>query len=78
MQCYYINEEYDLVGGIVVAVMAQAVNRIEELRMQLHRGLGSQYDPERLQALAPISEELDRLTVELARREMGKQESAAR
>lgn len=50
------------------------VNRIEELRMQLHRGMGSQFDPGRLQALAPISEELDRLTIELARQEMGWQD----
>lgn len=54
-----------------MAATLKAVNRIEELRMQLHRAMGSQYDPERLRALAPISEELDRLAVELARREMG-------
>jgi hypothetical protein len=43
---------------------------IEALRRQLHKCLGSGYDPARLQALAPISQELDRLTVELARQEL--------
>lgn len=46
------------------------LHQIEELRRELHRGLGSQYDPNRLQTLAPISLELDRLTVELARAEL--------
>jgi len=46
------------------------LQEIEDLRRQLHQGLGSKYDPDRLQALAPISNELDRLTVELVRQEL--------
>ena len=46
------------------------LQEIEDLRRQLHKGLGSLYDPVRLQALAPISQELDRLAVELGRREL--------
>lgn len=52
---------------------AHVMNQIEELRRQLHQGLGSTYDPARLQALAPISEELDRLAVELAKMEQKSQ-----
>lgn len=44
--------------------------KIEELRRQLNRGFGSRYDPALLQNLVPISQELDRLTVELARAEL--------
>jgi hypothetical protein len=53
-----------------VAAAADLNREIEELRRKLHKELGSQYDPARLQALAPISQELDRLTVELSRRQM--------
>lgn len=48
---------------------AQVLREIEELRRQLNQGFGTRYDPERLQTLAPLSQELDRLTVELARQE---------
>jgi hypothetical protein len=47
----------------------QVQHQIEELRRQLNEGYGSSYDPARLQRLAPISQELDRLTVMLARQE---------
>lgn len=50
--------------------------RIEELRRQLHREVGSQYDPARLSSLAPISKELDRLTVELGWMELKKKKSS--
>jgi hypothetical protein len=49
---------------------AQVLSQIEELRRQLHQGLGAQYDPARLQTLVPISQELDRLVVEFARQEL--------
>lgn len=52
-----------------MAASPQLVAKIEELRRQLNRGFGSRYDPALLQRLAPISQELDRLTVELARAE---------
>lgn len=48
----------------------KVLQEIEDLRRQLHKGLGSRYDPVRLQELAPISHELDRLAVELGRREL--------
>ena len=48
----------------------KVMQEIEELRQQLHRGLGAGYDPVRLQALAPISHELDRLAIELGRKEL--------
>lgn len=48
---------------------AQVLSQIEELRRQLHQGIGAQYDPARLQTLVPISQELDRLVVEFARHE---------
>jgi hypothetical protein len=53
-----------------VAVSQELLRAIEELRRELHRGLGSQYDPVRLQALAPISEELDRLAVAVGWQEL--------
>lgn len=53
-----------------MAAPANVYEEIEALRRQLHKCLGSGYDPARLQALAPISQELDRLTVELARQEL--------
>jgi predicted ArsR family transcriptional regulator len=46
-------------------------HRIEELRQEIYRAMGSHYDPERFQSLVPISQELDRLVVELVRRELG-------
>ena len=50
---------------------------IEALRRQLHQGLGSKYDPDRLQALAPISQELDRLAIELVRKELSRTQAAS-
>lgn len=44
--------------------------RIEQLRRQLHEGMTASYDPQRLQALTPISEELDRLVVRCTREEL--------
>lgn len=55
--------------------MTKVVKEIEELRRQLHKELGAGYDPARLQALAPISEELDRLAVELGRRELSNRDA---
>lgn len=56
---------------------ARVLQEIEELRRQLHKGLGSRYDPIRLQALAPISQELDRLAVELGRQQLTDHREAA-
>lgn len=56
----------------------KVMQEIEDLRRQLHKGLGPKYDPVRLQALAPISLELDRLAVELGRREMRNREAVKR
>lgn len=44
--------------------------QIEELRRELHRVMVSQYDPRKLSDLLPISGEIDRLTLELARRSL--------
>lgn len=49
---------------------ANITQEIEDLRRLLHKSLGSGYDPVRLQALAPISRELDRLAVELGREQL--------
>jgi hypothetical protein len=57
-------------AGPMAATSGEVLHEIEELRRQLHKGLGSRYDPVRLQSLAPISQELDRLAVELGRREL--------
>ncbi len=57
---------------------AQVLREIEELRRQLNQGFGTRYDPERLQRLAPLSQELDRLTVELARQEFTVHDLAAK
>jgi hypothetical protein len=46
------------------------VRQLEELRRRLHEEIGSRYDPLRVQALAPISREFDRLALELIRRSM--------
>ncbi|HYF95500.1 MAG TPA: hypothetical protein VD969_25085 [Symbiobacteriaceae bacterium] len=46
------------------------LREIEELRRQLHKGLGPRYDPVRLQELTPISQKFDRLAVEIGRREL--------
>lgn len=54
----------------------KVLQEIEDLRRQLHKGLGSRYDPARIQALAPISHELDRLAVEIGRRELMTREAA--
>ncbi len=50
---------------------SQLLHQIEQLRQKLHQGLGSQYDPVRMQELVSLSEELNRLTVEWTRRELG-------
>jgi len=52
-----------------VTSAAKVHEEIEALRRQLHQGLGSSYDPARLQALVPISQKLDRLAVEVVREE---------
>ena len=59
-----------------MASSTSVISQMEELRRRLHQGLGSSYDPARLQALAPISEEFDRLAVEVARRELEHQREA--
>lgn len=41
---------------------------MEELRRQLHKGIGSRYDPECVQRLQSISTEFDRLALKLIRR----------
>ncbi|MDB4894395.1 MAG: hypothetical protein JWN15_657 [Firmicutes bacterium] len=56
---------------------AQVLLQIEELRRQLHQGMGAQYDPVRLQTLVPISQELDRLVVEFARDELNNNHEGA-
>ncbi|MGE5676020.1 MAG: hypothetical protein ACM3XM_19455 [Mycobacterium leprae] len=54
---------------------AKLEEQIEALRRRLHENLGSRYDPARIQALAPISEELDRLVVEYTRQELEQKKS---
>lgn len=65
-------------GGEVLTSGAKVNREIEELRRQLHKGLESGYDPARLQALAPISHELDRLAIELGRQELSSGKDAKR
>lgn len=45
--------------------------RIEELRRRLYESVPGGYDPRRLQEAHAISEELDRLVIELTRAEQG-------
>lgn len=45
------------------------LRQIEELRLELHRRLGGQYAPERVAQLVEISQQLDRLVVEVTRRQ---------
>jgi hypothetical protein len=56
-----------------MAASPQVLMQIEELRRQLHERMGAQYDPARLQTLVPISQELDRLVVQVSREELNSQ-----
>lgn len=52
------------------------LRQIDTLRSTLHRQMGGQYDPVRLAQLVPISQELDRLVVEVTRRQWSGPSSA--
>lgn len=45
----------------------EQMRRIEALRSTLHRQMGGHYDPVRVAQLVPISQELDKLVVEVTR-----------
>ncbi|MFZ5813766.1 MAG: aspartyl-phosphate phosphatase Spo0E family protein [Bacillota bacterium] len=47
----------------------ERLRQIEELRSELHRQMGGGYDPVRLAQLVETSQELDRLVVEVTRRQ---------
>ncbi|MFZ5827197.1 MAG: Spo0E family sporulation regulatory protein-aspartic acid phosphatase [Bacillota bacterium] len=43
--------------------------QIEELRAELHRRMGGHYDPRQMARLVGISQELDKLVVEVTRQQ---------
>lgn len=51
-----------------MATLQELAQRIEDLRQRLHAAVTSGYDPTKIQAAHPISQELDRLMVEYTRR----------
>lgn len=51
---------------------------IERLRHQLHTSLGSRYAPASLQKLVPISNELDRLVIQVMKGSQARKSSRSR
>jgi hypothetical protein len=49
------------------------LRQIEELRSEMHRRMGGRYDPGRLSQLVHISQELDKLVVEVTRDQLSRQ-----
>lgn len=45
------------------------LRQIEELRLEIHRRMGGRYDPVQLANLVTISQELDKLVVEVTRQQ---------
>lgn len=46
-----------------------SLSQIEELRAELHRRMGGRYDSQQMARLVGISQELDKLVVEVTRRQ---------
>lgn len=52
------------------------MRQIEELRTELHRRMGGRYEPDRVGQLVTISQELDKLVVEVTRQQWTHEEGA--